>query len=285
MRILIFGASGFLGSYLISYLKKKKIELITCGRNSNNSIIIQKYDKKNLSDIIINKKPNIIINLVALTNVDLCEKNPLLAKKVNTEIIKSISKIIKQNKLKIKLIHISTDQIYSGKGRKLENEITLLNEYSKSKYNGEKHVLDINGSVIRTNFFGISKNYKSFVDFIIKSNIEKKKINVYTNIFFSPLYIKSLCKYIYLFCKKNISGIFNVGSNNCISKSEFAFYLIKKLKLNEKYLIKKKYTRNMLLAKRPYNMCMNSEKFENKFSIDTKNCYREIDLMIKEIKK
>ena len=130
----------------------------------------------------------------------------------------------------------------------------------------------------------VFKKNKNLVEWIIKSNIGKKKINVFTNIFFSPIYIKSLCKYIYLFCKKNAPGIFNVGSNNCISKSEFAFYLIKKLELNEKYLFKKKYTKKILLANRSKNMCMNSKKFENKFSINTKNCYHEIDLMIKEIK-
>jgi|TARA_B110000114_G_scaffold172518_1_gene199278 dTDP-4-dehydrorhamnose reductase len=285
MRILIFGASGFLGLHLVNFLKKKKVELITCGRNSSNSIKIKNYDKKYLSNLIIKKKPKVIINLVALTDVDLCEQKPLLAKKVNTDIIKSISEIIKKNKLNIKLIHISTDQVYSGNGRKPENKTILLNEYSKSKFNGEKYVLKINGSIIRTNFFGISKTNKNFVDWIIKSNIKKKKKNVFTNIFFSPIYVKSLCRYIYLFCKRNIPGIFNVGSNNCISKSEFAFYLIKKLKLNEKYLIKKKYTKKMLLANRPKNMCMNSKKFEDKFSINTKNCYREIDSMIKEIKK
>jgi len=285
VRILIFGASGFLGLHLVDFLKKKKVELITCGRNSVNSIKLKRYNKKSLSDLIIKKKPNIIINLVAITNVDYCEKKPALAKKVNTDIVKSIAEIIEKNKLKIKLIHISTDQVYNGAGRKSEKKTTLLNKYSKSKYNSEKNVIKINGSVIRTNFFGISKKNISFVDWIINSNIAKKKINVFTNIFFSPIYVKTLCKYIFLFCKRNVTGIFNVGSSNCISKSEFAFYLIKKLKLDIKYLVKKKYNNKMLFAKRPTNMCMDSIKFKDKFKIGNKNCYREIDLMINEMNK
>ena len=188
MRILIFGASGFLGLHLVNFLKKKKVELITCGRNSSNSIKIKNYDKKYLSNLIIKKKPKVIINLVALTDVDLCEQKPLLAKKVNTDIIKSISEIIKKNKLNIKLIHISTDQVYSGNGRKPENKTILLNEYSKSKFNGEKYVLKINGSIIRTNFFGISKTNKNFVDWIIKSNIKKKK-KMFLQIYFFHQYM------------------------------------------------------------------------------------------------
>ena len=136
MKILIFGASGFLGLHLVNFLKKKNVELITCGRNSRNLITIKNYDKKYLSNLIIKKKPKVIINLVALTDVDLCEQKPLLAKKVNTDIIRSISEIIEENKLRCNLIHISTDQVYSGNGRKPENKTTLLNEYSKSKFNG-----------------------------------------------------------------------------------------------------------------------------------------------------
>ena len=189
MRILIFGASGFLGLHLVNFLKKKKVELITCGRNSSNSIKIKNYDKKYLSNLIIKKKPKVIINLVALTDVDLCEQKPLLAKKVNTDIIKSISEIIEENKLKSKLIHISTDQVYSGNGRKPENKTILLNEYSKSKFNGEKYVLKINGSIIRTNFFGIYKKNKNLVEWIIKSNIGKKKNKCfYKYIFFTNIY-------------------------------------------------------------------------------------------------
>ena len=46
MKILIFGASGFLGSYLKKFLKKKKINFLTSGRSKNNNRVLKNYKKK-----------------------------------------------------------------------------------------------------------------------------------------------------------------------------------------------------------------------------------------------
>ena len=284
MKILILGASGFLGKYLVDFLTKKKLDITTCGRKASNNIRIKNYNRKNLTKVLLKLKPEILINLVAITNVDLCEKNKSFSKEINTNISKDLSKILIRHKIKVKMIFISTDQLYDGEKNSIEKNIKISNNYCRSKLNAEKFVIKSNGCVLRTNFFGVSKNSKSLVNWIIKSNRKKSFINVYENIYFSPLYVKTLCKYIYLFCLKNSVGVFNLGSNGCISKSEFAFYLIKKLKLNQKYLIKSKYSKHALYAKRPKNMCMNSEKFYKKFKIKRKNPYQELNLMLRDIK-
>ena len=85
--------------------------------------------------------------------------------------------------------------------------------------------------------------------------------------------------------KLNIKGLFNLGSSNCISKAEFANYIVKKLKLDNKYLINSKYNRDILIAKRPNNMCMNSNKFYKKFNIKSKNSYKEVNLMLRDFIK
>lgn len=285
MKILILGGSGFLGYYLKKFLKEKKINFITSGRNKNNNVIIENYNKINLHKLILNYNPSFIINLVAITKVDLCEKKKNFSKKINTEISKNLSKIIISNKLKSKLIYISTDQVYNGSGNKIEKFTKIINCYSKTKYDAEKYVIKANGCVLRTNFFGVSKNKVSLVDWIIESVKKKKEIKVFNNVFFSPLYVKTVCKYIYLACKKNTKGIYNLGSNSCISKAEFAFYIINKLKLENKYLINSKYTKNTLATKRPKNMCMNSNKFYKKFNIQSKNIYQELNLMLKDLTK
>lgn len=284
MKLLLLGASGFLGSYLKNYLKKKKIDLITCGRKSSNLIKIKNYNKYNLYKIIIKHRPEVIINLVAITDVDACENNKKKTRKINTYISKYLYEINKKYKINSKLIYVSTDQVYEGKGRNREKKINLINNYSKSKFNAEKYILKSNGCVLRTNFFGISKSKLTLVDWIINSVKSKKKINVFNNIYFSPIYVKTLCKYIYYFCIKKNKGIYNLGSKNCISKSKFAFFIIKKLNLNSNYLNNFIYQNKTLTAKRPKNMCMNSDKFSKKFNIKIKNVYHEINLMIKDIK-
>ena len=61
---------------------------------------------------------------------------------------------------KIFLLHLSTDQVYSGKGPHRENFTYPINNYGKTKLKGERFVKKINGCILRTNFVGKSLNYK-----------------------------------------------------------------------------------------------------------------------------
>ena len=73
MNVMMLGASGLLGSWLYKSLKKDK-KVLTCGRSRKNDIILKKINKDNFSKILLKKKPDIIINLIATTDVYLCEK-------------------------------------------------------------------------------------------------------------------------------------------------------------------------------------------------------------------
>ena len=101
MKILIFGASGFLGSYLKKFFLKKKINFLSCGRNSSNDIILKNYKENEIFKAISSYHPDVVLNLVGLTNVDECEKNINKAKNVNTEVVKNISNGIKRFKRKL----------------------------------------------------------------------------------------------------------------------------------------------------------------------------------------
>ena len=153
---MILGADGFLGSRLCQSLREN--EIIKCGRGKKNDIILDITKKNNFSDILSKIKPNVIINLIAITDVDACEKNKKEANDVNNIMVKNFVRIIKKSKLmnKVFFLHISTDQVYSGNGPHKENYTKPENIYSKSKLKGEKHIKKINGCVIRTNFIGKS---------------------------------------------------------------------------------------------------------------------------------
>ena len=116
-------------------------------------------------------KPKIIINLIAETNVDLCEKKKKHCLKVNFEIVKNIVNSVIKLKYNIFFLQISSDQVYSGKGPHDEKKIKPLNQYSLSKKYSEKWSSKINSCILRTNFFGFSKykNKVTFTDWIYRS--------------------------------------------------------------------------------------------------------------------
>mgnify|MGYP000073597072 FL=1 len=99
MKILIFGAYGLLGSYLTKYLSKKH-KIIKVGRKSKAQITLNNFNKKNIYNVLKNYTPDCVINLIALTDVDKCEKNKRLCFNTNSKITEQIVKAIDKFKSK-----------------------------------------------------------------------------------------------------------------------------------------------------------------------------------------
>ena len=266
MKILILGAYGFLGTHLSIYLKSKGLNVIRAGRTSSADMKYDhKYDSKKLSIILEKLKPDVIVNLIAFTNVDLCEKYPRQAFVLNTDLPATlVSSVLKSNNQPL-IIHISTDQVYCGEGPHTENSnISPCNTYSLTKLFGEYKVESSNTLILRTNFVGKSfaTDRPSFSDWIInslKSNIHIKGFN---DIFFSPLHTSSLCSLIKTAIDSRMTGLYNLGCNSGIDKALFMVKLCDELKLDKGLITCVAETAIIERARRPKDMRLDSSKFK-----------------------
>ena len=130
MRVMVFGASGFLGSRLTPYLTDNSFEVLTIGRSLGQDFNIDPTDSRAILELLDHIKPDCIVNLAAATNVDHCESDVSLAYMSNVAIPAAISDAITQKvNLKIQFIHISTDQVYSGTGPHSEGVVKPVNVY------------------------------------------------------------------------------------------------------------------------------------------------------------
>jgi dTDP-4-dehydrorhamnose reductase len=283
-KIIIYGSSGFLGKKLVKFLKKKNYRLI-----KDNETQKKKLKKtKNLFNFFLKQikknKPDVIINLVALTNVDECENDKKLAKKTNVFFTKELVQAINTYHKKIHLIHISTDQVYNGKGSHIEKTTQPINFYGYTKLQGEIFAQKTFSTILRTNFIGKAENKKklSLSDWIVNSVVKNKKIDLFKNIFFSPLHTSTLVKLIEKVIKMKKKGIFNLSSKSKISKADFANRLCKELKLSLKNINKTNYNYKKLLAKRPLDMSLNVSKFEKYYNVKLPKVTNEIKKLVKE---
>ena len=122
-------------------------------------------------------------------------------------------------------------------------------------------------TIIRTNFFGKnSKSIKSsYSDYIINNLKNKKITRVPTNIYFSPIHMVFLSKFLKKIITKKIYGIYNLGSSSALSKYEFGKKIAQIKKLPTKYLIP--YLSKIKIHQRPNGTIMNIKKIENKLKI------------------
>ena len=281
-KILVLGANGMLGVSLIKKISEYNYFLETHSRNETTTYNFDLSNRNLVYDNLHKILPDVIINLIANTNVDFCEDYPEQAHADNVLSIENVVDWIKLLNSGTRFIHISTDQVYDGMGPHKEINTNLTNHYASSKFSAENLVSSITNSLIlRTNFFGKSVHREriSFSDWIVNSIKENKKITVFDNISFSPLSISTLVDIIINTISMNETGIYNLGSNSGMSKARFAQELAKSIKLSTKNLIVGSDADFKFSAYRPKDMRMCCKKFESCFTIKLPDLIDEINLV------
>jgi len=283
MKIIVVGASGLLGSALVPQLRSATHTVITLGRSSVSDYQCDVVNRELLSYAFEDLKPDLVINLVALTDVDLCEIDPRQAYLINVKSLENIVNWIEASEKKCHLIQISTDQVYDGNGPHSESQEMLGNYYAFSKYMAELMALRVPCTVLRTNFIGKSKcpGRVSFTDWVYSSILNKERIFLFNDVFFSPLTMKTLTDMISLVAIVKPQGVFNLGSRMGLSKSDFALLFADKLNIPSNNMeVVSIDDVDFMKTYRPKDMRMDVTKFEQIMGIKLPTLENEIDLLI-----
>ena len=153
-KIIITGGLGFIGSNLIKILNKKKffiinIDKISYASNKNNipnNIKNYKFYKENINNkysivkILKKYKPSLIFNLAAETHVDKSIDGPKSFINSNILGVFNLLEAIRMYNKKLKLINVSTDEVYGDINKLSSKENDAYNPsspYSASKASGD----------------------------------------------------------------------------------------------------------------------------------------------------
>ncbi len=179
MNILVTGSSGFLGTYFIDKLHKKRAKYLGIDIKKNPYINIKNFKKidiRNFNDLnFIFKKYKFkeVIHFAAIPGFDDCQKNLKLA--FDTNVIGTYNLVELSKKFNVnKFIFISS---FSTK-----NYFSKISTYGMTKFMGEQIIINskknysLNGCVVRlSNIFGkYSIHKKSVVHQFLKNFIQKK---------------------------------------------------------------------------------------------------------------
>ena len=222
-KVLVLGSTGMLGYGVSKTLNdKNEFEVIYTSR---------KKDDGNYFDVISSKledlpKVDYIINCIGIIKPNM-KRSLIDAIKINSLFPHKLAEFCKNNETK--LIHISTDCVYSGKsGKYVETkEHDALDDYGKSKSLGE---CSDNAMVIRTSIIGEEKeNFISLISWA--KSMRDKDVKGFTNHIWNGI----TTDYFGKICKKIISeGLFHVYSNTDVTKAEMLHIFNNKWSLNLK---------------------------------------------------
>lgn len=138
MGILLTGGSGQLGTAI-----KKELNLQGLEFTSPTSTELNICDQSRINKFLDELRPTTIINCAAWTDVDGAESNPQGAYELNAIGPQNIA--ISARNYGARLIHISTDYVFSGEGKNEWNELDKHDPqsiYGKSKSEGERLTLN-----------------------------------------------------------------------------------------------------------------------------------------------
>lgn len=218
-RVLIIGATGLLGPYLMRAFQGRAIGAARSGTD----VDLDCRDAGLIAEVLECIRPSKVVLAAAMTNVDECEREPEKAFTVNGD---SVEKLIKYLRPDVHLVYLSTDQVYPDvSGPHRENGEGPINIYGKSKLKGEfnarKHPSAL---ILRINIFGPSMvpHRRSLSDFVIEALAGGKRICLFEDVFFSPLHMETMSSYIARMADLGITGVYNLGSRNGMSKKDFA---------------------------------------------------------------
>jgi dTDP-4-dehydrorhamnose reductase len=282
---LILGSSGLLGKNLQKYFLENNVKFVTQSYMNDSDVKCDLRLEENVIELLKKMKPDVIINLIAQTDIGKCEIDIMSAFELNVLVVKNITNAICKENPNIKLVQLSTDHLYDEIGYSQENKVIIKNNYAMTKYAGELAAINTKNLIIRTNFFGKSllKNRQSITDWAFDNAINNNIINGYSDIFFNPLSMATLSKLIFVCIENNLSGIYNLGSRSGLSKAQFLQKFHEYLNKKNKLVIPVEYASfSESDITRPKNMLMNIKKIEKDINLRLPTLNEEIKQVAKE---
>ena len=201
-RILITGASGLLGINLAQEaLVEHDVTGVDRGKLKSAPFNILKLDLLNTGAVdsaLDSARPDWWVNCAALADLEACENNPELARRLNIDLPAQMAKACKARG--IQYVHISTDAVFDGEKNGFyteEDEPSPLGVYSQTKLDGERAVLseDAGAIVTRVNFYGWSLSGKrSLAEFFHHNLTNNKSMSGFTDVIFCPMLVNDTAR-------------------------------------------------------------------------------------------
>lgn len=224
----ILGGSGYLGSYLVAYLRSHGHRAISVSRSANAS-----HDSVRVSGLRqigptiagLSGEVDFVINTVAVASHEKCTQEPELAQVTNATMPGVWAKVSRE--ANIRFIQISTDAVFDGiqEAPYSENDQpSPRSVYGRTKLDGEIASLDSNHDalVVRTNFFGWSPTRGSGVlEFFYQNLALGREIVGFTDYIVSSTYMGSVARGLVDLGRLGLSGTFHLAAKDSLSKYDF----------------------------------------------------------------
>jgi dTDP-4-dehydrorhamnose reductase len=228
MKALIIGGKGLLGANIAPILDKT-FDLTICDIDTWDIT-----DRASGEGHIEQYRPDVLINLAAITDVDGCEDKRELAERVNGYGAGVIADLSREHN--IRFVHISTDYVFDGTKAlpyKENDPPNPISVYGATKLMGERAVMANNPSslIIRAQWL-YGKGGENFITKVVKIAKQSGTLRVVNDQRGSPTYAKDLAGPLIALIEKGKTGIYHLANSGSSTWFEFAGEIFRLLEID-----------------------------------------------------
>jgi dTDP-4-dehydrorhamnose reductase len=241
-RVLITGASGYLGQHLIDFLNatNPSTDIIAAygsletfesdfGSKVHKCIRVDLSSENSIRDMLTAANPDFVVHLAALSSPIACEKQPELARSVN-----SCRQLVTALSPSTPFVFLSTDQVYDGLGAPYDEQspCTPVNVYGSSKLDFESFLhatlpfaVSLRSSLILGPTTSGACRKQSFVQFCDQQLASASRTEYFSDEFRSVVSVADIVRTIAWFLNggaRSAPGRYNMGGPRRVSRVDVA---------------------------------------------------------------
>ena len=256
-KLMIFGGSGFVGGNLIKIAQQGNWEVCNADNRPGLPVewqMVNITDRNSVDKAIEVVNPTVVVNVAAIADIDLAEREKELAYKVNVDGARFIAETCARRG--IRYVFFSSDAVFDGESNSYSEEDTHhpTNYYGLTKMEAEKVVLQECPAavIVRISLvlgFPVTGGNSFFANLENKLR-EGKEISAPTYEIRTPIDVFTLCECVLEICENNFFGVVHLGATDSISRYELTRRLTRHMGFDEA-LVKPQITPEFILGRAP----------------------------------
>jgi len=269
MRVLLTGASSSPGFKTLIELAEKGFEVyavyntnpITIELSNVKTVKLDLIDFSKTIDVFKELKPDIVVHMAALGDVDLCERDKALAWRVNVDTTRVlVRQVLKTGSV---FLYLSTDYVFDGE-RGMYREIDTpnpVNFYGITKLIAEElvRILD-RGIVIRTSaIYGFGMGRKNFGRYLVEALSSGQEVKALIDQWLSPTLNTLLARAIVELLERELYGIYHIAGER-VNRYDFAMRLARRFGFDVLLIKPARMEEMRWYAKRPRDSSLDCSK-------------------------
>lgn len=268
MKALIIGASGQVGTAVLSVLRRGGHEAFGTYRSRNVPGLLQLdiTDSRAVQERVQSLQPEVIFLPAALTNVDYCEGHPEEAHAINVLGTTGVADAARRAGAGI--VYFSTDYIFDGQAGPYgeEDRPSPINIYGKTKLEAELYLRDLIPShlIIRTgSVFGWNRDSLNFATQLYQRLSRGEPMRVAEDQWVTPTLADYLAEVCVRLAQENMNGTVHVVGRDLLPRAEFARELTKAFELDPQQVLPVTTATLAQKARRPLRGGLKTDKLRH----------------------